>query len=254
VIITPARRPRSRTTRRCRLQPISRISPCLLLGHGQSSRRRRRASYVAGATTATAQARWVSRRPEPMPQPRGFAGRIVALVTAASPLEKAGFEVRTRLAAGGSRIRTIGTAWCDRGFQRGSSRLCWIFCRQKSWREREPTPRRRRAPSAGPMVRESCSLQQRVSSEPDSSAGTPGPRRLRSFDLIRRRALPLLPARPVVRRSAKIPPAPATYRDLLWFVLIGAVVGAVYGHMIAISDGAPLLGLAAWRVAYSPAW
>jgi hypothetical protein len=31
-------------------------------------------------------------------------------------------------------------------------------------------------------------------------------------------------------------------RDLLWFVLIGAVVGAVYGHMVAISDGAPLLG------------
>ena len=31
-------------------------------------------------------------------------------------------------------------------------------------------------------------------------------------------------------------------RDLLWFVLIGAVVGAVYGHMLAISDGAPLLG------------
>ena len=31
--------------------------------------------------------------------------------------------------------------------------------------------------------------------------------------------------------------------DLLCFFLIGAVVGAVYGHMIAISDGAPLLGL-----------
>jgi hypothetical protein len=35
---------------------------------------------------------------------------------------------------------------------------------------------------------------------------------------------------------------PQPTRDLLWFVLIGAVVGAVCGHMIAISDGAPLLG------------
>jgi hypothetical protein len=35
---------------------------------------------------------------------------------------------------------------------------------------------------------------------------------------------------------------PRPIRDLLCFVLIGAVVGAVYGHMIAISDGAPLLG------------
>src|SRR5438309_103234 len=35
---------------------------------------------------------------------------------------------------------------------------------------------------------------------------------------------------------------PQPVRDLMWFVLIGAVVGAVYGHMIAISDGAPLLG------------
>jgi hypothetical protein len=35
---------------------------------------------------------------------------------------------------------------------------------------------------------------------------------------------------------------PQPIRDLLWFVSIGAVVGAVYGHMIAVSDGAPLLG------------
>jgi hypothetical protein len=35
------------------------------------------------------------------------------------------------------------------------------------------------------------------------------------------------------------PRLPQPIRDLLWFVLIGAVVGAVYGHMIAISDGAP---------------
>ena len=52
-----------------------------------------------------------------------------------------------------SRIRTIGTAWRDQGFQRGSSCLCSISCRRKSWRERQPIPRRRRAPSAGPMVR-----------------------------------------------------------------------------------------------------
>jgi hypothetical protein len=53
----------------------------------------------------------------------------------------------------GSRIRTIGTAWRDQGFQRGSSRLCSISCQRKSWRERQPIPRRRRAPSAGPIVR-----------------------------------------------------------------------------------------------------
>ena len=35
---------------------------------------------------------------------------------------------------------------------------------------------------------------------------------------------------------------PQPIRDLLYFFLIGAVVGAVYGHMIAVSDGAPLLG------------
>jgi adenylate cyclase len=36
---------------------------------------------------------------------------------------------------------------------------------------------------------------------------------------------------------------PQPIRELLWFVSIGAVVGAVYGHMIAISDGAPLVGV-----------
>jgi adenylate cyclase len=35
-------------------------------------------------------------------------------------------------------------------------------------------------------------------------------------------------------------PPPAS--DLSWFVLIGAVVGAVYGHTVAIADGAPFLG------------
>jgi adenylate cyclase len=35
---------------------------------------------------------------------------------------------------------------------------------------------------------------------------------------------------------------PQPIKDLLWFVLIGAAVGAVYGHMNAISGGAPLLG------------
>jgi adenylate cyclase len=36
---------------------------------------------------------------------------------------------------------------------------------------------------------------------------------------------------------------PQPIRDILWFTLIGAVVGAVYGHMMAVSDGCPLLGL-----------
>jgi hypothetical protein len=36
---------------------------------------------------------------------------------------------------------------------------------------------------------------------------------------------------------------PQPIRGLLWFVSIGAVVGAVYGHTIAVSDGAPLLGV-----------
>ena len=35
---------------------------------------------------------------------------------------------------------------------------------------------------------------------------------------------------------------PQPIRDLLRFFLIGAVVGAVYGHISAVSDGAPLLG------------
>src|SRR6516164_6456471 len=34
---------------------------------------------------------------------------------------------------------------------------------------------------------------------------------------------------------------PQPIRNVLWFTLIGAVVGAAYGHMIAVSDGAPLL-------------
>jgi len=36
---------------------------------------------------------------------------------------------------------------------------------------------------------------------------------------------------------------PQPIRERLWFTLIGAVVGAVYGHMMAVSDGRPLLGL-----------
>jgi len=35
---------------------------------------------------------------------------------------------------------------------------------------------------------------------------------------------------------------PQPIRDILWFTLIGAVVGAAYGHMTAVSDGRPLLG------------
>jgi adenylate cyclase len=57
--------------------------------------------------------------------------------------------------------------------------------------------------------------------------------RFRRAVLTQRRRLPsLLPQRRL----------PQPIRDLLWFVLIGAVVGAVYGRTIAISDGAPLLG------------
>ena len=49
----------------------------------------------------------------------------------------------------------------------------------------------------------------------------------------------------VERRRATMPPQrrlPQPIGDLLYFFLIGAVVGAVYGHMIAVSEGAPLLG------------
>jgi hypothetical protein len=35
---------------------------------------------------------------------------------------------------------------------------------------------------------------------------------------------------------------PQPIRNILWFTLIGAVVGAVYGHMMAVLDGRPLLG------------
>ena len=51
----------------------------------------------------------------------------------------------------------------------------------------------------------------------------------------------------VERRRATMPPQrrlPPPIGDLLYFLLIGAVVGAVYGHMIAVSEGAPLLGFA----------
>ena len=36
---------------------------------------------------------------------------------------------------------------------------------------------------------------------------------------------------------------PRPIRDLLWFTLIGALAGATYGHMEAVADGRPLLGL-----------
>jgi hypothetical protein len=61
----------------------------------------------------------------------------------------------------------------------------------------------------------------------------------------------------VERRRATMPPQrrlPQPIGDLLYFFLIGAVVGAVYGHMIAVSEGAPLLGFwrpAAWRTHWS---
>ena len=61
-----------------------------------------------------------------------------------------------------------------------------------------------------------------------------------------------LPARhdrvntPAASRSpayASSTPPPQPIRSILWFTLIGAVVGAAYGHMMAVSDGRPLLGL-----------
>ncbi len=36
---------------------------------------------------------------------------------------------------------------------------------------------------------------------------------------------------------------PQPIRDVLRFTLIGAVVGAGYGHMMAVIDGSPLLGI-----------
>ena len=36
---------------------------------------------------------------------------------------------------------------------------------------------------------------------------------------------------------------PQPIRDVLSFTLIGAVVGAAYGHMMAVSDGRPLLSI-----------
>ena len=41
------------------------------------------------------------------------------------------YPARPGLSAGGSRIRTIGTAWRNQGFQRGSSHLCLISCQRK---------------------------------------------------------------------------------------------------------------------------
>jgi adenylate cyclase len=42
-----------------------------------------------------------------------------------------------------------------------------------------------------------------------------------------------------------LPTLPRPVRDILWFTLIGALVGAAYGHTIAVAaDGHPLLGLA----------
>jgi adenylate cyclase len=36
---------------------------------------------------------------------------------------------------------------------------------------------------------------------------------------------------------------PQPLRDILWFTLLGAVVGAAYGHLMAVSDGRPLLSI-----------
>ena len=36
---------------------------------------------------------------------------------------------------------------------------------------------------------------------------------------------------------------PPPLRDILWFTSIGAVVGAAYGHMMALSDGRPLISV-----------
>jgi adenylate cyclase len=45
-------------------------------------------------------------------------------------------------------------------------------------------------------------------------------------------------------RPMRFPTLPRPVRDILWFTVIGALVGAAYGHMIAATvDGHPLLGL-----------
>jgi len=61
--------------------------------------------------------------------------------------------VCTWLLAGGSGIQTLGTAWHNRVFERGSCRLRLLPRSPEERREREPTPGRCPAPSAGPMVR-----------------------------------------------------------------------------------------------------
>ena len=47
---------------------------------------------------------------------------------------------------------------------------------------------------------------------------------------------------------------PQPIRDLLRFFLIGAVVGAVYGHISPYQMARRCSALAACRVAYSPEW
>jgi hypothetical protein len=79
------------------------------------------------------------------------------------------FQLRRPSCGRAVKILAAGSQWTRRwreaGFEpsvprgaikvsRGdSSRLCSISCQRKSWRERQPIPRRRRAPSAGPIVR-----------------------------------------------------------------------------------------------------
>ena len=47
---------------------------------------------------------------------------------------------------------------------------------------------------------------------------------------------------PIVARMHAPCRLPQPIRDILPFTLIGAIVGAAYGHMMAVSDGRPLLG------------
>ena len=50
-------------------------------------------------------------------------------------------------------------------------------------------------------------------------------------------------SKPIDRRMRLPRRLPQPLRDILRFTSIGAIVGAAYGHMMAVSDGRPLLSV-----------
>jgi hypothetical protein len=50
-------------------------------------------------------------------------------------------------------------------------------------------------------------------------------------------------SKPIDRRMRLPRRLPQSLRDILRFTSIGAIVGAAYGHMMAVSDGRPLLSI-----------